>query len=310
MADIFQIIENNGTPKSIEDRKARTNIAPYFEPSNANAIGDLVLSDTGILYRFNAAYSAGTSWSSRTSKEQVNLAEIKAPLDSPAFTGIPTAPTAAAGTSNTQIATTAYADNAIIPINSSINAIDSSLAIVSDGDTHIALSSGQYVYIKNHNSLTEGLYTANSSIGANVALTSSNVTRVQENSTDIGGLNSLLKKIPKYQIYSVLTSTTLTTTQSVYNTYNNRKFSDYDILFFLVSTGGGDFRNIQVIPSFVWINGQGGSNSRMYYTVTHGAQHENKTSINLLYNNDTSLSAYVGLSGTINNLTIYGIKFE
>ena len=36
----------------------------------------------------------------------------KASLSSPAFTGTPTAPTAAAATNNTQIATTAYADNA------------------------------------------------------------------------------------------------------------------------------------------------------------------------------------------------------
>jgi hypothetical protein len=37
----------------------------------------------------------------------------KAPLDAPALTGIPTAPTAAPGTNNTQIATTAYADAAV-----------------------------------------------------------------------------------------------------------------------------------------------------------------------------------------------------
>jgi|TARA_Y100000033_G_scaffold49463_1_gene57871 hypothetical protein len=36
----------------------------------------------------------------------------KAPLASPALTGTPTAPTASSGTNNTQLATTAYADNA------------------------------------------------------------------------------------------------------------------------------------------------------------------------------------------------------
>ena len=40
----------------------------------------------------------------------------KAPLDAPALTGIPTAPTAAPGTNNTQIATTAYADAAVAAI--------------------------------------------------------------------------------------------------------------------------------------------------------------------------------------------------
>jgi hypothetical protein len=37
----------------------------------------------------------------------------KAPLDSPALSGVPTAPTAAAGTNSTQVATTAYADAAV-----------------------------------------------------------------------------------------------------------------------------------------------------------------------------------------------------
>ena len=201
MADIFQIVENNGTPKDIGDSKARANIAPTFNVNNANEVGDLVLSDTGILYRFNAAYTAGTSWNSRTSKEIVNLAEVKAPLDSPAFTGIPTAPTAAAGTNSTQIATTAYADtssnNAIIPINSSINAIDSSLAIVSNGNTHAAITAGQYVYVKNHGTLAEGLYTANSSIAQNVVLSSSNVASVISNGGGFNKLNGIIESFQK-----------------------------------------------------------------------------------------------------------------
>ena len=41
------------------------------------------------------------------------LSASKAPLASPALTGTPTAPTAAAGTSSTQIATTAFVSNAI-----------------------------------------------------------------------------------------------------------------------------------------------------------------------------------------------------
>ena len=47
-------------------------------------------------------------------KTYVDTADaLKASVASPAFTGTPTAPTAAAGTNNTQIATTAYADSAI-----------------------------------------------------------------------------------------------------------------------------------------------------------------------------------------------------
>lgn len=39
---------------------------------------------------------------------------LKAPLNSPTFTGTPTAPTATAGTNNTQIATTAYVDGKMV----------------------------------------------------------------------------------------------------------------------------------------------------------------------------------------------------
>ena len=62
MADIFQIVENNGTPKNIGDSKSRTNTAEEFSTSKAYAKGDIVLYD-GNLYEFTTAHSAG-SWNS------------------------------------------------------------------------------------------------------------------------------------------------------------------------------------------------------------------------------------------------------
>lgn len=56
--------------------------------------GDIFVSNTGRMWQ---ATSAGITWVE------------KAPLDSPAFTGTPTAPTAPLGTDTTQIASTAYA---------------------------------------------------------------------------------------------------------------------------------------------------------------------------------------------------------
>ncbi|HFI7947612.1 TPA: tail fiber protein [Escherichia coli] len=58
--------------------------------------------------------------------ETINKAlALKAPLASPAFTGVPTAPTAAQGTNNTQIATTAYVRAAISAlVGSSPEALD------------------------------------------------------------------------------------------------------------------------------------------------------------------------------------------
>ena len=60
MADIFQIVENNSSPKYIGDSKARANIAEQFSTSKAYSKGDIVLYD-GNLYEFTTAHSVG-SW--------------------------------------------------------------------------------------------------------------------------------------------------------------------------------------------------------------------------------------------------------
>ena len=53
-----------------------------------------------------SAYSSANTWIALASQSYVELQKI-----SPAFTGVPTAPTAPIGTANTQIATTAYVSN-------------------------------------------------------------------------------------------------------------------------------------------------------------------------------------------------------
>lgn len=72
----------------------------------------------------------------------------------------------------------------------SVNALEDGLAIVANGNTHAAIASGQFVYVKNHGSLAEGLYVANSAIGTNATLTTSNLTP-----DGSGGLNALKAKI-------------------------------------------------------------------------------------------------------------------
>lgn len=62
--------------------------------------------------------------------------DLKAPLASPALTGVPTAPTAGAGTSTTQIATTAFTGGAIIDLiagaPAALNTLDELAAAVGD----------------------------------------------------------------------------------------------------------------------------------------------------------------------------------
>ena len=81
--------------------------------------------------------------------------------------------------------TTAVNSNA-----ASINGIEDAIAIVANNNTHGAISSGQFVYVKNHGTLAEGLYKASTNIAANAALSSSNL--VADSS---GGLNALKSDI-------------------------------------------------------------------------------------------------------------------
>lgn len=79
------------------------------------------------------------------------------------------------------------------------------LAIVADGDTHAAITAGQYVYVRNNtHSLAEGLYVASANVSANGNITGSNMTAVSS-----GGLNALNSKILFNRIWRVtITGTT------------------------------------------------------------------------------------------------------
>ena len=70
--------------------------------------------------------------------------------------------------------------------NNTINAIEDGLAIIATGNVHQAIANGQFVYVKGHSSLAEGLYRATAAIGTNATLSTSNLT-----ADGSGGLNTL-----------------------------------------------------------------------------------------------------------------------
>ena len=84
----------------------------------------------------------------------------------------------------TNIGAAAAAD--LTATNTSLGNVMDGLAIVANGNTHAAIAAGQFVYVKGHGTLAEGLYTANAAIGANATLSSSNLTADAS-----GGLNAL-----------------------------------------------------------------------------------------------------------------------
>ena len=75
-------------------------------------------------------------------------------------------------------------------LDAAVNGIQDGLAIVANGNTHVAITAGQFVYVRNHSTLTEGLYVASTNIAANATLSSSNLT-----ADAAGGLNALNSKI-------------------------------------------------------------------------------------------------------------------
>ena len=82
-------------------------------------------------------------------------------------------------------------------VDAAINGIQDGLAIVANNNTHVAITAGQFVYVRNHSTLTEGLYVASTNIAANATLSSSNLT-----ADAAGGLNSLNSKIIPTPSYS------------------------------------------------------------------------------------------------------------
>jgi len=64
--------------------------------------------------------------------------------------------------------------------------LQDAMAIVANGNTHAAIASGQFVYVRNHSSLAEGLYKATAAIATNGTLSTSNLTADAS-----GGMNAL-----------------------------------------------------------------------------------------------------------------------
>ena len=81
----------------------------------------------------------------------------------------------------------------------SITNLQDGIAIIADGNTHASATSGQFIFVKNHDisagftgnaALATGLYTASAAIGTNADLTTANLTADPN-----GGFNALQGQI-------------------------------------------------------------------------------------------------------------------
>lgn len=76
----------------------------------------------------------------------------------------------------------AYAGNT----DDAIGSLADGLAILANGDTHAAITSGQFVYVRGHGTLADGLYQATANIAEDGTLSGSNLT-----ADSSGGLNTV-----------------------------------------------------------------------------------------------------------------------
>lgn len=115
-------------------------------------------------------------------------------------------------------------------VNAAINNLADGLAIVAQGNVHAAISAGQFVYVRGHGTLGEGLYVANQAISANGTLSSSNL-----DADTSGGLNALNSKLSSASI-SIDTSNATTFTFPNLHNLNNSSIFKHGLLVWGVSS--------------------------------------------------------------------------
>ena len=122
------------------------------------------------------------------------------------------------------------------------------MAILSNNNTHAAIASGQYVYVRGHSTLAEGLYRATAAIAANGTLSTSNLTAVSG-----GGLNALKSSVD-----------TLNTNLTSYQYISNRALTAL-----VTSIDNGDDLNTFTTPGMYYSNNKTVSNAPYATTYFH-----------------------------------------
>lgn len=86
-----------------------------------------------------------------------------------------------------------------------IDDVQGAVAIVANGDTHVAITSGQYVFVKNNtHGLSDGLYVASANVSANGTISDSNMT-----ADSTGGLNALNSNLKQFMRVVISANTDL-----------------------------------------------------------------------------------------------------
>ena len=160
-------------------------------------------------------------------------------------------------------------------IDNALRKTDEAVAIVSKGNVHGAISSGEYVYVYNHSTLPDGLYKATSAIGANGTLSTNNLSALSK-----GVANDLLSStvqinsrvvIDRNMNDSLVDCDAITTPgmyRLIYSTLNRPSNISYGILLHMVSNDYITQIVINTAGSEMDIRGKSGGSWNAWKKVT------------------------------------------
>lgn len=167
-------------------------------------------------------------------------------------------------------------------LQAQVGAIEDGIAIVANGDSHVAITAGQFVYVRNNtHNLAEGLYVASANVSANASITSSNMTADAS-----GGLNALNAKFP-----TKVDKTNMTDGESY--TYTSQSEMESGLVSLATTVmGANKVRTIFLYPNFTsqMFGGAAGcatistGGSSSYFTVLF---HNYVTAVHGMYLNGT-----------------------
>ena len=185
---IIDKVSVKGTEYDIVDNSAVHTVNNTVPDENGNvSVTKEGIGAKGVQTAVSDPTAAGTATSfiktiSQNAQGVITPTKASLPTASTTVTGIVQLNNTLTSTSITQALTAAQGK----VLNDAISNTQDGLAIIADGNTHSAIASGQFVYVKNHSSLADGLYKAAAAIATNGTLSTSNLTADAS-----GGLNAI-----------------------------------------------------------------------------------------------------------------------
>lgn len=110
------------------------------------------------------------------------------------------------------------------------------------------------------------------------------------------------------KVEKITSDITISKTSSTYNLLSGKKFSDYDLLVFVVGANSTNIRRTVVVPSDQWKAGATINENMLHASEATTASSYTVSICNCTYVSDTALTMVAAAQGAINLVRIYGVK--